>query len=637
MIYPINYWVMSFGGMNTLNKFFRGATALSVTLGLVGAFGLVKPLPVQAATAPSLGTAASFAVLADTAISDAAPTGVITGDVGLGPTSGGASITGLTSAQVSGTIYAMDAAGPDAGAGNNPTLIGTAKSDLTAAYTNAAGQGGAVAVVASNTDSFSGTGYTLAPGVYNSGSTMGITGALTLNGSATDVWVFQAGSTLTTAAASSIVLTGGAQACNVFWQVGSSATLGTTTAFKGNILAFSSITDNGGSTIAGRLLARNGAVSLNDTDVAIATCAASSGGTGAFTGTINVVKLVINDNGGTKIDTAFSLFLNNTQVLSGATTRLPANSTQYTVTETGNAGYTSSFSGDCDANGVMYLHAAENLFCILTNNDIGPAVVVPPVPPLIDVVKVPSPLSLPSGPGSVLYTYTTRNIGTVPMTNVALVGDTCSPIVLQSGDTDGDNQLDVTETWIFTCTTTLTATHTNTVVATGWANGLSATDIASATVIVGIPVVPPLIHLTKVPSPLALTAGGGMVTYTERISNPGIVPLSNVTLVDDKCSPMAYMSGDTNGDSLLQPSETWTYTCRSNLTATTTNTAIATGQGNGYTVRDVAIATVVVAAAVPALPNTGFGSTEMNIMWALLAAGASFGSLFFIYRKKQNA
>ena len=146
---------------------------------------------------------------------------------------------------------------------------------------------------------------------------------------------------------------------------------------------------------------------------------------------------------------------------------------------------------------------------------------VPPVPPLIDVVKVPSPLALPAGPGPVPYTYTLRNIGTVPVTNITMVGDTCSPITLVSGDINANAVLDVSETWTYTCSTTLSATHTNTVVATGWANGVSATDIASATVVVGLPVVPPLIHVTKVPSPLALPAGGGMVTYTETSHQPG--------------------------------------------------------------------------------------------------------------------
>lgn len=150
-----------------------------------------------AATSVSLGTADDFAILAGSGITigGAVNTSTISGDIGSYAT---ATITGLGNAVLSGTNHAGDA------------TTQLAKTALTSAYTNAEGQIPATTVLASTIDSFSGTGYTLAPGIYNSGSTMGITGTLTLNGSATDVWIFQAGSSLTTAGASSIVLTGGA-------------------------------------------------------------------------------------------------------------------------------------------------------------------------------------------------------------------------------------------------------------------------------------------------------------------------------------------------------------------------------------------------------------------------------------------
>lgn len=228
---------------------------------------------------------------------------------------------------------------------------------------------------------------------------------------------------------------------------------------------------------------------------------------------------------------------------------------------------------------------------------------------------------LTAGPGAVAYTYTLRNIGTVPVTNITMVGDTCSPIVLTSGDANNDKKLDVNEVWVYNCSTNLSETHTNTVVTTGWANGLSTADIASATVVVGTPVVSPLIHLTKVPNPLTLPAGSGMVTYTEKITNPGTVALSNVTLTDDKCSPMKYVSGDINHDYKLDPTETFAYTCQSKLTKTTTNTAVASGEANGQVVRALAIATVVVASAVPKLPNTGFAPSGQTGIIIVLSAG----------------
>jgi uncharacterized repeat protein (TIGR01451 family) len=103
---------------------------------------------------------------------------------------------------------------------------------------------------------------------------------------------------------------------------------------------------------------------------------------------------------------------------------------------------------------------------------------------------------------------------------------------------------------------------------------------------------------------LALSAGGGMVTYTNTVTNLGAVALSNVQIADDKCSSVKYVSGDSNGDSKLDVNETWTYVCKTNLTKTTTNTVTVSGQANGLTARDFAIATVIVSA--PKLPNTGF-------------------------------
>jgi len=514
----------------------------------------------------------------------------------------------------------------------NAGLLTTAKSELSAAYNNANSR---------TPDALVGdlSGQTLGPGIYgddNSPNSMEISAAgtktLTLDGGGDPnaIFIFQSDTTLTASAGSVVSLINEAQACNVFWQVGTSATLGTSSNFKGTIMAAVTITDNGGSTVAGRLLAdadntdadSTGAVTLNNTTITVPACAAATStpapasASGRREGTINVVKTVINDNGGTKTIADFPLFVNGALVVSGVTNNFDPLGPPYTVTETADPNYTRTFSGDCDVNGQAGLGSGENKFCIITNNDIGKPVVVPPVPPLIDVIKVPSPLALPAGPGSVTYTYSLKNIGTVPVTDITMVGDTCSPIILVSGDTNSDAKLDINETWTYRCSTTLAATHTNTVTTTGWANGISAVDIASATVVVGLPIVPPLIHVAKVPSPLTLLAGGGMVTYTKRVTNPGTVALSNVQVTDDKCSPVHYISGDTNGDSKLDVSENWTYTCQVNLIKTTTNTATASGEANGLTARDLAIATVVVAA--PSLPNTGFLPAVKNIPWNIV-------------------
>jgi hypothetical protein len=146
-----------------------------------------------------------------------------------------------------------------------------AKTDLGTAYKAAAGQG--------PTSPISGdlTGKTLNPGVYNSASSIGLTGALTLNarGNPDAVFVFQAGSTLTTGSGSKVNLINGASACNVFWQIGSSATIGTGSTFRGTIMALKNITVTTGATVDGRVLARIGAVTLDHNTISKSVCTAT--------------------------------------------------------------------------------------------------------------------------------------------------------------------------------------------------------------------------------------------------------------------------------------------------------------------------------------------------------------------------
>lgn len=479
---------------------------------------------------------------------------------------------------------------------------------------------------------------TFTPGCYKSDTSMSIAlgSTVTLDGAGT--YIFKSGGALTTGDDSQIVLDGGASACDVFWAPVGGTTIGAYTgalpnpnySFVGNIFrgdaAGLSITLGHFSTLLGRTLAFGSTVTTDANEITVPTCTAPpSGGGGQGWGTINVVKTVINDSGGTKKVADFALFVNETSVTSGVSKDFPAPANVYYVNEAPDPNYTQSFSGDCDANGGIGLNQGDTHFCILTNNDIALRPAAPAAPPLIDVVKVPSPLALPNGPGTVEYTYTLSNIGTEPMTDVTMVGDSCSPISLISGDTNNDSILDLTETWTYTCSTTLEETHTNTIVATGWANGISAVDIASATVVVGEPDVPPLIHVTKVPSPLVLPAGGGTVTYTEKLTNPGTVPLETIHISDNKCAPLTFVSGDTNNDSKLDTNETWTYTCKSNLTETTTNTVIASGEANGHRVRDFAIANVVVATTVPLLPDTGSapeGSRNLYLLAGILLLAA---------------
>jgi len=198
-----------------------------------------------AQSAPSLGSAQTFAVLGASTVTNAGPT-VITGDLGVGP---GTAVTGLPPGTVTGgSLHAGDPTATAAQAAAH-----TAYSDLVAqpCGTNLTGK----------TLGTSPGAVTLSPGVYCFNSSAQLTGILTLNGKG--VYIFKIVSTLTTASNSSVVLAGGATAGNVFWQVGSSATLGTNTSFKGSVFALISDTVTTGTTITGRVVALTGAVTLS--------------------------------------------------------------------------------------------------------------------------------------------------------------------------------------------------------------------------------------------------------------------------------------------------------------------------------------------------------------------------------------
>src|ERR1700729_2384946 len=236
----------------------RGYAWLAVVpVAAAGAIALfIASQPALAEAAPvGLGTAGSFAVLAGTTVTNTGPS-TISGDLGVSP---GTAVTGFPPGIVTdGTIHTAD--GVAAGA----------QSDLTTAYNDAAGRS-----PTANVPGFIGAGQTLTPGVYKASSSLDVGGSLTLDGGGDPNagFIFQAPSTLITDSASSVILTNGAQACNVFWQVGSSATLGTNSAFTGSILALTSISVNTGDTVDGRALARNGAVTLDDDTITSPTCA----------------------------------------------------------------------------------------------------------------------------------------------------------------------------------------------------------------------------------------------------------------------------------------------------------------------------------------------------------------------------
>jgi len=236
---------------------------------------IISSQTVRAApTTVDLRTASPFAILSGTPnITDAGNASVINGNVGLSPATGAG--IDLTCSQVTGTIYSVDAAGPLPCRVTNGPLLLTAKNNLTTAYNDAAGRTPLTTVPTEL------GGTTLVAGVYDSSSTtFGITagaGALVLDGQndSSSVFIFQAafnGTGLNVGSASTVSLINGAQACNVFWRV-DTAEINSTANFVGTILALNSITVANGATIEGRLLARNGNVTLINDTITASICA----------------------------------------------------------------------------------------------------------------------------------------------------------------------------------------------------------------------------------------------------------------------------------------------------------------------------------------------------------------------------
>ena len=236
-------------------KTVRGLTALGIATA-IGLCGIASAGSAQAASVLNgpigLGTSATYGVLAGSALTNTGPT-TVDGDLGVNP---GSSITGFTGAPNGSNVGAVH---------DNDAPALQAQSDLTTAYNNAAG----LTPTASGLAELN--GMSLTPGVYSGGSlSLSDNGTLTLAGSdAASVWVFQAASSLTIGSATQIIITGGASACNVFWQVGSSASIGTSAHFQGTVMADQAVTAATGADVIGRLLARSAEVTLQSNTITV--------------------------------------------------------------------------------------------------------------------------------------------------------------------------------------------------------------------------------------------------------------------------------------------------------------------------------------------------------------------------------
>jgi hypothetical protein len=580
------------------------------------AVGLMVAPSANAATTPSLGTAGTFGVLSSTFTnSNTSPLTNITGDIGY--TVAGAPTT--PPLFHTGTVHPENATHAQAGL-DQGTALGILNGQACTTITGPLD----ATIIGSNAPG------TFPPGCYTMANTMNITlgTSVTLDLTAPDgdggnTWIFKStGGGLTTGADSFVTLANGASACNVFWAPVAATNIGaytgalpnTTKLFVGTIISDAGISLGHFANLSGRALAFGGTVTTDANTITAPSCATPPPPqqTQALTCNPATQSVAIGQ-------TAQFTAGGGTGTYSWAA---PGGSPSAGNTNAFNASYATSGTKT-----VTLTSGGQTVTCTVF---VAPA----PIPPLINVVKVPTPLALPGGPGLVTYDYTVSNVGEVAMSNVTLTDDKCAPVNRISGDTNSNNLLDTNETWKYRCATTLATTTTNTAIVTGQANGLTATDVATARVVVGSPLPPPLINVVKKPNPLALPFGGGSVTYTYTVTNPGTVALSNVSVTDNKCSPLSGSSGDSNGNNMLDTNETWTYTCAMNLTTTTTNTATALGSANNLTAVDLALATVTV--APPKLPSTGIGPDEKNVSWQISAGILMLVSILFVFTQRKR-
>ncbi|MDB6022401.1 MAG: hypothetical protein JWQ04_2258 [Pedosphaera sp.] len=263
----------------------NGKTRLLMNLGLTAAVMLLRHEAMAAARLPvNLGTAGNYVILAKSGISTV-PASAVTGDIGVSPIDSTAitvfSLTVpaasafATSAQVTGKVYAPDFANP------TPVNLTSAIGDMQTAYTDAAGR-----VTPDFTELGSGEigGLTLVPGLYKWGTGVLITTDVTISGSSNDVWIFQIAGGVNEANGKHVILAGGAQAKNIFWQAFGAVTIGTGSHFEGILLSHTSISLGAQASINGRLLAQT-AVTLNASTV---TTPANSVPAGFFTGQVSL-------------------------------------------------------------------------------------------------------------------------------------------------------------------------------------------------------------------------------------------------------------------------------------------------------------------------------------------------------------
>lgn len=377
----------------------------------------------------------------------------------------------------------------------------------------------------------------------------------------------------------------------------------------------------------------------NGTDTKILTYHLTSFGTlvpADAPATLHVIKIVVNTSGGVSTPADFMIHVKNAGAdvsgspMSGTSTpgtSYSLSSGTYTISEDVNASYTQILGGDCDSSGNITLSAGANKTCTIINTNIlisAPTSVAGgssfALLPLVNITKIPSPMALPGGPGQVTFIYIVTNIGQTPMKGVWVKDDLCATVTYLFGDTNVDSSLDLNETWVYSCPKLVSKTELNTATVHGGSGGWDVYDVASATVVVGASITPPLIHVVTKPNLFVLPASGGIVTYTYTVTNTGTAPLGNVSVTDNKCTGLPGRvvghPGDLNKNNLLEKDEIWTFTCQTNLTQTTTNIGTVTAEANGLIAVDLSPSTVVVGGIVPPTSLQGGATSDAGTLVA---------------------
>ena len=570
-------------------------------------FVMTTPDVAIAATTPSLGQAINFGILSSTYTNSVGGT-TINGDLGF--TTGPA-----TTPTVNGTIHTADATYSQAG-----TDQGSALSNLNSEVCDF--------TYGSPTD-LSLLSQPLTPGVYCilAAASIGSAG-ITLSGAGT--YIFKIDGAFTTVDNSIVSSIAGASACNIFWAPTSATTLGANTTMMGTVIDNAGITIGSTVTWTGRALAFGGTVSTTTDTITVPSCVSPTPtATATPTGTPTVQPTVVATTTSVPGSQSLSVAIGGSSTCPAVNFAAPnliesrridsdsiflswgpySETNNFNVSfgpTDGNWLYSTDVSGfsttlnNLPPNVPFWVRVAGRSDCAIGNygqsrlvgRTIASNPLIPKFPdtgndpsllyvPLIGITSVPLPLSLPKEQGEVIYNYAVKNfLSEIALTNIRIIDNKCSAIKFDSGDDNNDLKLDYSETWRYSCKTTLSKTTQNTATVTGSVNNITAKHKAYSTVIVGSDDTPPLvsiINITKISYPLSLPKEGGEITFTYKVNNPGIVPLSNVTVTDDKCKGLTNKLGDTNGNNLLDVNEVWIYSCMTTLTKTTKVTASANG------------------------------------------------------------